>query len=294
MSERSGPIIDAHAHVFATATASPRGTDALVPPERDAPIGAYRERLDAAGVTGAVLVPLDAHDDYVATVLPSLPPSFAAVAVASEAEQGRGHSDPVAALRARRERLPFRALRTMWIGDPGRPLADSPMWPVLCDLAEHGIALWSYVTPDQTVLLDELGRALPGLDVVLNHLGFAPHGMTVDAHGRPAFDDPFPSPEVDRVEALAGHPRFHLMFSGHYALSAEPYPHRDLWAPSRRLVEAFGADRTLWGSDSPWIDDVPGYPAVATLVDTVLPDLSDSERAAIRGGTVARLLNLSA
>ncbi|WP_210505511.1 amidohydrolase [Naasia sp. SYSU D00057] len=285
--------IDAHAHVFAPAAESPRGVDDLAPPERAASIADYRARLAAEGIDGAVLVPLDAHDEYVAGVLPELPPTFAAVAVASPAEQGRTDADPVAALVRRRERFPFRALRTMWLGEPGKSLRESPMWPVLQHLEAEGLALWSYLPPDQAGHLDELGTLLPDLAVVLNHLGFAPHDMRVDEHRRPRFPDPLPEAELRRIEALAGHPRFLLMFSGHYALSAEAYPYPDLHAAGRRLVSAFGPERTLWGSDSPWIDDEPGYGATSLIVELALPDLSPAERDAVLGGTAARLLSLS-
>ncbi|MFD1713367.1 amidohydrolase family protein [Amnibacterium flavum] len=285
--------IDAHAHVFLPAAESPRGVDELAPADRTAPLADYLGRLAAAGIDGAVLVPLDAHDDYVAASLAALPASFSAVAVASPAEQGRIGVDPVEAYLGRRVGFPFRALRTMWLGDPGAPIRDSPMWPVLARLEQDGVALWSYVGPDQTGLLDEVGRELPGLAVVLNHFGFAPHDMGVDEFARPRFVDPFPESELRRVEALARHPRFHLMFSGHYALSADPYPYADLAVPGRRLVAAFGTDRTMWGSDSPWIDRQPGYDATAGVVDIALPDLFPSERDDVLGGTVARLLSLT-
>ena len=283
-------IVDGHVHVFDTADRVARDVDALVPAQRSATSADLVERLHTTGVDGAVLVPLDPHDEPVRSALQAMPEAVAAVAVASEAEQGRAAVDPVTAVRRRHEDFPFRALRTMWLGEPGRTLRDSPMWPVLQWLATEDIALWSYLPPDQAPHLAELGRLLPDLAVVLNHLGFAPHEMRVDDHARPRFDSGLPAGEVDRVHALAGHPRFHLMFSGHYALSAFDRPYRDLHDAGQRLVDAFSPARTLWASDWPWIDTVPGYPEVLASVDTALPGLSATERADILGGTVTRLL----
>ena len=45
----------------------------------------------------------------------------------------------------------------------------------------------------------------------------------------------------------------------------------------------------LWASDYPWIVPVPGYVEQLALVEQFLPDLSEPERAAICGGTVASL-----
>lgn len=284
--------IDAHVHIFDRADRSPRGSDDLVPVDREAPLVALRDRLASTGVDGAVLVPLDVQDEPVRTALESLSGPFAAVAVASDADQGRSGADPVSAVRERRRAFPFSGLRTTWLGDPTRPLAESPMLPVLRWMASEGVALWSYLPPDQVVLLDELGSLVPDLSVVLNHLGFAPHAMQVDVHRRPRFDHALPGGEVERVARLARHPRFHLMFSGHYALSACDYPYPDLRTTGQLLLGEFGAERTLWGSDWPWIDEVPGYAATRAVLDTALPGLSDAERDQILGGTVSRLLHL--
>ena len=66
-------IIDAHAHIFRPAAISPRGVDQLAPAGRDAPVGDLLERMAGSGVDAAVLVPLDAYDAYVATVLAEYP-----------------------------------------------------------------------------------------------------------------------------------------------------------------------------------------------------------------------------
>ena len=122
--------------------------------------------------------------------------------------------------------------------------------------------------------------------MVLNHLGFCPHDMRVDAHGRPDFDDPFPAGSLEPVIALRGAEHAYLMFSGQYALSAEEPPYRDLDPIVSRLFAAFGAERMLWASDYPWTRDVPGY---ATLLGLAPPGASAADLDAIRGGTALRL-----
>jgi predicted TIM-barrel fold metal-dependent hydrolase len=282
-------VVDAHVHVFRPAAVSPRGVDELAPADRDAPAEDLLRRMDEAGVGAAVLVPLDGTDDYVAEVLDRFPGRFAAVAVATPAEHGTGAADPVAAFRARRERWPFGALRTSWLGEPGRSVGYSPFLPVLRVLAKERLPLWSYLPPEQLPLLEELVRVLPDLRVVLNHLGFCPHDMWVDEHRRPRFDDPFPEPLVRRLERLADAPGVHVLVSGQYALSAEPPPYADLFPVTRRLAAAYGAERLLWGSDHPWPSDVPGYPQLLGLVPAALPDLDATARGRVLGGT-ARVL----
>jgi predicted TIM-barrel fold metal-dependent hydrolase len=257
-------IVDAHVHVFRRAEVDGREPDALVPADREAPVEELLALMDGAGVDRAILVPLDEHDEYVASVLDH---RFAAIAVGL-------HS-----LAERRERFAFDGVRTQRLDD-----MDALRW-----MATEGLVLWSYLTPDQLPALLELPRALPDLRIVLNHLGFLPHDMRVDAHGRPAFDDPLPPERVEAVLSLARHENVHVMLSGQYALSALEPPYRDLDAMIRRLADAYGAERMLWASDHPWIDDVPGYGAIAALPAQALPDASAAELAAIRGGTALRL-----
>ena len=283
-------VVDGHAHVFLAATASTRGVDELLPTEREAPVVLLLEAMAGAGVDRAVLVAVDRDDDYVPACRRAHADRFAAIAVAGPAELGREAGvDPVAALERRREGFDFDGLRTGWLGEPGRPLAQSPALPTLLRLAERGLPLWAYLAPDQLPLLLELPTAVEGLTVVLNHLGFFPEGMRVDAYGRPSFDDGLLPEGVEAVLGLARHPGMRMMISGQYALSREPYPHADLDGLIRRSVEAFGPERCLWGSDFPWIAPEPGYPETVALVERALPDLNATELAAIRGGTALDL-----
>lgn len=282
--------VDGHAHVFRPADVTARVVEALAPAERDAPVEDLLTTMHDNDVGRAVLVPLGPEDDYVAACLRAHPGIFAAVAVADAATQGRTISiDPVSTLRGRRQMLPFQALRTGWLGDPSREIEASPMLPVLRHLADHGLALWSYLPRDQMTLLEQLTRRLPDLIVVLNHLGFCPHDMQVDRHGRPRFAAAFRAGDLDTLIRLARAPQVYLMFSGQYALSADAPPYADLDAPVHALADAFSASRMLWASDYPWTRDLPGYPTLLSLPRHAFPDASTAELADIRGGTALRL-----
>jgi predicted TIM-barrel fold metal-dependent hydrolase len=283
-------IVDGHAHVFLGATASSRGSDELIPSAREAPVERLLAAMDGAGVRRAVLVAVDREDDYVPAIRREHAERFAAIAVAGPEELGQVDGvDPVAALEGRRASFEFDGLRTGWLGEPGRTLSESPALPALRALAEWGLPLWSYVAPDQLALLLELPELVPGLTVVLNHLGFFPAAMRVDAAGRPAFDDPIVPEQVEAVIALSRHPRVVMMISGQYALSGAPYPHPDLDSLLGRSVEAFGAERCMWGSDFPWIEREPGYAETLSLVERALPGIGAAQLEEIRGGTALRL-----
>lgn len=286
-------IVDAHAHVFAAAARDPRGVNELVPSDRQATLSQYQANASGAGVHKAVLVPLDENDTYVATQLGNHPDRYQAVAIASAAELGLTADDPVQHLQHRRENFPFAAVRSMWLGRPGAPLADSPANRLLAHMEAEGLVLWSYLPPDQAPLLTEVGERYPQLRVVLNHFGFTPADMKVDEHQRPWFNTGMTEQRRAEVRDLARFPQFYLMFSGHYALSHQAYPYPDIHDVGTELVGAFGTDRTLWGSDWPWIDQEPGYQAMLELVDIALSQFSADERAMIRGGTAQRLLGFA-
>lgn len=257
-------IVDAHLHVFRRAAEDGRAPDALVPAGREAPVEHLLELMDAHGVDRAVLVALDDHDEYVASVLG---PRFAGIAV--------GLHD----LEARRERFDFAGVRTQRLED-----GDALRW-----VADQGLVLWTYLTPDQLPNLLRLPQRFPDLPIVLNHLGVFPHDMQVDAHGRPSFEHPLTDERNDAVRQLAAYENVHVMLSGQYALSAEDPPYRDLDPLIQRLADAYGAERMLWASDHPWIDEVPGYATMLSLPEHHLPGASAAELAAIQGGTALRL-----
>jgi predicted TIM-barrel fold metal-dependent hydrolase len=114
--------------------------------------------------------------------------------------------------------------------------------------------------------------------------------MAIDEFKRPHFDVELPPPGLVAVERMAAkYANLHVHFSGQYAFSKQPFPYLDLQDVAERLLQAFGADRMLMASDWPWIEFEPGYAQVLSLVDHLLPDITADQRAAIRGGTAARL-----
>ena len=284
-----GGIIDAHAHVFRPASIYPRGVDELAQADRDAPVEDLLELMAGGGVDGAVLVPLDAHDDYIAGVLADHPNTFSAIAVAEPAELRAGGARGVESLRARRDRFGFQGLRTQWLGKPGQPVTESPAFPVLRYLAGQNLLLWSYLPPDQLPLLPRVVRELPELRVVLNHLGFCPHDIQIDEHRRPRFENPLPESTVQQVLRLSEAGGFHLMVSGQYALSTQEPPYPDLFQVTRRFAGAYGPERLMWASDYPWTRDVPGYGTLLDLVPAALPDLDAEGLAHVLGGTARKL-----
>jgi len=97
---------------------------------------------------------------------------------------------------------------------------------------------------------DELARLMdrsPEVPVVLDHC------MYVKSAEAPEF------PTVRKVLEFARYPNLHPKLSFLVSGSDEPYPCRDTHDLSRQILDAFGPDRCMWGSDFPtelWIPKV--------------------------------------
>jgi L-fuconolactonase len=283
-------VVDGHLHVFLRRSERyPRDTHPLFPAEREAPVELLLEAMDATGVDKAVLVPLSHHDEYLRECVERYPGRFVAVGVDDPDARDR-----VAAFRRRAESVPLQGLRMFALGDATRAAADPEeleSFPLLAALAEDGHKLWYYPSPEELPLLARVLERLPDLVVCLNHLGFCQSGFETDELGRPRIAVRLPPPTLEEVLGLARFPGVHVMFSGEYAFSREPYPYEDLRGVVRAVYDAFGADRMFRASDFPWIVDEPGYGETLALTGSFLPDLSEAERDAIRGGTALRLFS---
>ena len=99
---------------------------------------------------------------------------------------------------------------------------------------------------------------------------------------------PDPFAELPGLLALARHENVVVKISGACTLSREPFPYPDIWDPLRRIFDAFGIGRCLWGTD--WTRAVN----LLTYEQGVEPfrrtdRLSEAERAELMGGALERV-----
>jgi len=287
-------VVDAHLHLFKPASEQyPRDVfEEMTPVEREESAEEFLAAMDSAGVDHAVIVPLSVHDHYLAEILVEFPGRFAGVGVYdADAEDGGGQ------VARRAEQAGIQGLRFYGFGGEEGQAPDSlAVFPALEAMRDLDMKVWFYGDPVQVGLLDGVMQALPGLKVVLNHLGFCPDiwmEIAIDEDRRPRFDIPLPPDSLSLIEEMAAkHPEdLYVHLSGQYAFTQTPYPHPDLQEVVDRVYAAFGAGRMLNASDWPWIKDNPGYSEVLSLVDHYLPAIPPEDRAAIRGGTAMSLFD---
>jgi L-fuconolactonase len=124
----------------------------------------------------------------------------------------------------------------------------------------------------------------PDTVVVVDHLGL-----------RQPFQPPAPPDawaDLANVLDLARHANARMKISGACTLSREPYPYSDIWDPVCRIIDAFGLDRCMWGTD--WTRAT----ALLTFREgveafRVTHRLTDGDRAALMGGTVEKVYRWS-
>lgn len=122
-----------------------------------------------------------------------------------------------------------------------------------------------------------LARRFPGVPFSLDHLGMP----------QPPMEEPGPEPLRDfpQLLQLAQFPNVSVKISGIPALSLEPYPWADLNRPLRRLIEAFGTERLMWGTDWTRVVHLFSYKDSLRFI-TESPDLDEAEKAALLAGSL--------
>jgi L-fuconolactonase len=124
----------------------------------------------------------------------------------------------------------------------------------------------------------------PGTVLVIDHLGLQ------QPFRPPAPAEPWA--DLPKVLALATQPNIRMKISGACTLSHEPYPYNDIWDPVLRIIDAFGVDRCMWGTDWTRATELLTYEqGVKPFQDT--DRLSDGDKARLMGETLEKVYKWS-
>ncbi|PKB79781.1 MAG: hypothetical protein BZY88_11605 [SAR202 cluster bacterium Io17-Chloro-G9] len=237
--------------------------------------------MDAVGVDGALLVSpfsLYRYDpSYVLEVYATHPGRFGLIkpfdpdsqAVADEFAEWARTPGVVGA------RIMLTA-QSFEVDDPG-------LNRILTAGAQAGIPV-NVMCSGKLPLLLELARRHPDTQVVVDHVGL------IQPPEPPAPPEPFA--DLANVVSLAACDNVAIKISGACTLSHQPFPYPDIWEPLSKVFDAFGFDRCMWGTDwtraAPLLSYEQGVEAFR-----VTDQISDSERSALMGGTLAKIYNWS-
>ena len=272
------PLVDTHTHAVSSDgeryPLQPGGLPGAW--YREAPHTAEQliERMDGAGVDRAVLVQgvgaysydnryaadaAEAHRDRL----------WGACCIDVEAPDALARLDHWIVERG------MRGVRLFALPRDGRSwLEDERTFPVWERAAELGAHVIVTVLYPQLEVLDGVLERFAGTAVSLDHCGFPPVGA------RPLDDAP-------ALFALARHRSLHLKVTPH-VLDAAIAAGGSAAAVGSALVDAFGADRVMWGSDFCQTYDRP-YATLVALARSAFDDLAPADRAKCLGGNAMRL-----
>jgi len=120
----------------------------------------------------------------------------------------------------------------------------------------------------------EVAERHPALKLIIDHLGRRSPAET----GEAAWDN------LPQMLALAKHPNIAIKATGAPSYSAGPYPFRDIHDKLKRIFDAFGPTRMLWGTD---ITRMPcSYRQCVTMFTEELPWLSGRAQELVMGRAV--------
>jgi L-fuconolactonase len=265
------PVMDAHVHL-------------LPPPMQYAGYRIMPPRVP--GSDADLLAVLDAHDVARAVVVqtPWMGEDPAYLLTAARRHDGRlavvgwlespDAADAADRLAAQYE-VGVRGLRLHLI-DEGEvaAAAEDALSGVLAQAGRLDVpVLLLFRSPKVFPIVESLAAAHPYVRFVIDHLGHV---------------DPDSAPDVGALVGLAAMDNVHVKLCLHYRLSRQSAPWSDLLTLQRHLLDAFGPDRLLWGSNFPLhLDDAPYGARLAAVRDRL--GLASDEAEAVLHRTAARL-----
>jgi predicted TIM-barrel fold metal-dependent hydrolase len=268
MGEDSGSgYIDAHVHVWTPDTAAfPRPAQSSGPNYK--PDSFTPEQLLAiakpAGVSRVALVQMSfygADNSYMLDAIKRYPGTFAGIGILDHRASGiRKEMIRLQTLHVHGYRITPGSDPTGWLDAPGM----QEMWKTG---GEKRIAMCPLIGPNAFASVDRMCTRFPDTPVVIDHMG------------RIGADGVIREADVRALCGLARHKNTHVKISAFYAFGKKQYPYTDLAPLIRALFDAYGPQRLMWASDSPFQVQPPHtYAGSIELVRDRLDFLSKADK----------------
>ena len=235
-----------------------------------------KEEMEQAGVNRAVLVPplWDPNGNAYSLALAQAEPERFTVMGLLDC----GPEEGAQRLRIWRAQPGMRGIRFLFnTKERIAPLSQGRFVATWKVAEEIGLVTALHV-PGALLMADDIAERYPQLQLIVDHLG-VPRG----ASGPGAFE------HLPQLLALARHPNVHVKAVGVGDYALDPWPFRSLDATLKCIVEAFGPERVIWGSDLSRLHH-PSRQCVMHFTEN-LPWLGQADLQKIMGGNILRLLD---
>jgi predicted TIM-barrel fold metal-dependent hydrolase len=261
-------FIDAHSHVWTPDTQAYPLAAGFRRVEMKPPSFTVQElqaQMRPVGVNRAVLIQMSFYgfdNRYLLDSIRKFPGQFRGVAVIDQnAHDAAAQMQALKPLGIRGFRIyPKNERIDDWLGSEslhGMFAAGAALRMAMCCL----------IDTDALPGLDRKCRDFPETPVVIDHL------CRIGASG------PVEEKDIDALCGMSRHKNVTVKVSAFYALGKKLAPYRDLAPLIKRVYEAFGPERLMWASDSPFqVVDGHTYRASIDLVKTGLDFVSASDK----------------
>ena len=161
-----------------------------------------------------------------------------------------------------------------WIDDPA-------VAPAIDAMLRHGLRFDALVLPRHLPSLLAFARRHPGLPIVIDHLAKPVMGPVPDARW------------LHDMERLAAEPRVECKLSGMVTEAGLGWTVEQLAPYARHVLEVFGPERVMWGSDWPVLRLAADYTAWVDASEALLAHLHPAQRDAVFGRNAMRFYDIA-
>ena len=270
-------VIDAHTHLYSLDTERyPLGNpESTYRPEADGSPETLKAEMEATGVDRALTITAGFYGWDNATTLDHLQGGTDWLAGAALVDPASEDGPDQLSRLVERGISGIRIQRYLFYQGALNDPIITPLWQRAADL---DLTVDVNAAQEEYGAVEERVRAFPRTRYILDHCGYISPDKA-----------PSPNTVVSAVD-MAQYPNVYAKLTFVPLASNESYPFRDVHWMVRELIDAFGPERCLFGTNFPQAQYSPhvSYGEIVALFREEI-DLSPEERAWVLGGTAERL-----
>jgi predicted TIM-barrel fold metal-dependent hydrolase len=275
--ENSTQYVDSHVHIWSDDVETYRLAQDFIAQDLKPQSYTASQILNdvrSNGVSRVVLVQMNCYgfdNSYMLDAIKRFPQSFRGIAVVD-----CNHEAPEVEMR-RLAKLGVRGFR-LYPHEVSTSVLDKESFRRVfrCGTADR-LALCLLMNPDALPVVDRHCWKFPEAPIVIDHLA------------RIGLEGKIKDTDVRALCSLAKHGQIRVKVSAFYALGLGKGPYLDLIPLIKRVYEAFGPKRLMWGSDCPFQVVSESYEYSISLVRDRLDFISSDDKKWILGGTAEEM-----
>lgn len=164
--------------------------------------------------------------------------------------------------------------------DDDQWIADPALAPAAAAMQRHGLCFDALVLPRHLPALLDFARSHPQLPIVIDHLA------------KPAMQRGPDMAWLEDMARLADQPQVHCKLSGMVTEAGPGWTVEQLRPYARHILDLFGPQRVLWGSDWPVLNLAADYGAWFDATGELLAHLDETQRQAVLGLNAQRFYRM--